>query len=46
MTKLLEETMTTMSMLVKIFPPSFFDVMSHMPIHLVQHLIVFGPIHT
>jgi len=46
MDELLEETTTTMCMLEKMFPPSFFDVMSHMPIHLVQQLQVCGPVHT
>ena len=46
MTDLMEETATTMCMLEKVFPPSFFDVMSHLPIHLVQQLIVCGPVHT
>jgi hypothetical protein len=46
MDELLEETTTTMCMLEKVFPPSFFDVMSHMPIHLVQQLQVCGPVHT
>ena len=45
MAELLEET-TTMCMLEKFFPQSFFDVMSHMPIHLVQQLVVCGPVHT
>jgi len=36
MSELMEETAVTMCMLEKVFPPSFFDVMSHFPIHLVQ----------
>ena len=36
MEPLLEYTAETLCMLKKVFPPSFFDVMSHLPIHLVQ----------
>lgn len=46
MTDLIEETTTTMCMLERVFPPSFFDVMSHLPIHLAQQMIVCGPVHT
>jgi hypothetical protein len=35
MEDLMEETAFTMCMLEKVFPPTFFDVMSHLPIHLV-----------
>ena len=35
-----------MCMLEKVFPLSFFDVMSHLQIHLVHQLIVCGPVHT
>lgn len=45
MDELLEKT-TNMCMLEKVFPMSFFDVMSHMPFHLVQQLQVCGPVHT
>jgi hypothetical protein len=34
--ELMEETIVTMCMLKKVFPPSFFDVMFHLPIHLVH----------
>lgn len=43
---LLEETSITMCLLEKVFPPSFFDVMSHLPIHLVEQLDICGPVHT
>jgi hypothetical protein len=36
MTKLFDETSLTMCILERIFPPSFFDAMSHPLIHLVQ----------
>jgi hypothetical protein len=44
--ELTEETAVTMCMLEKVFPPSFFDVMSHLPIHLVQQLDICRPVHT
>jgi len=43
---LLEESAITMCMLEKVFPPSFFDVMSHLPIHLIYELDICGPVHT
>jgi hypothetical protein len=46
MPELFEETVVTMCMLEKIFPPSFFDVMSHLPIHLIQQLDIYEPVHT
>jgi hypothetical protein len=46
MPELMEETAVTLCMLEKVFPPSFFDVMSHLPIHLVQQLDICGPVHT
>lgn len=46
MEDLMEETVVTMCMLEKVFPPAFFDVMSHLPIHLVQQLDICGPVHT
>ena len=33
-------------MLEKVFPPSFFDVMSDLPVHLVQQLEICGPMHS
>jgi len=35
----------TMCMLEKEMPPSFFDIMSHLPNHLVEELFLCGPIH-
>ena len=46
MTALYEETALTMCLLERIFPPSFFDVMSHLPVHLVHQLDICGPVHT
>jgi hypothetical protein len=28
------------------FPPSFFDIMTHLPYHLVQELDLYGPVST
>jgi hypothetical protein len=44
--ELTEETNVTMCMLERVFPPSFFDVMTHLPIHLVEQLGICGPMHT
>jgi hypothetical protein len=33
-------------MLEKVFPPTFMDVMSHLMIHLVEELYLYGPIHS
>ena len=46
MQQLFEDTAETLCMLEKVFPPSFFDVMSHLPIHLVQQLDICGPVHS
>ena len=46
MTDLFNEIAVTMCMLERVFPPAFFDVMSHLPIHLVQQLDICGPVHT
>jgi hypothetical protein len=43
--ELLEEIELTMCLLEKVFPPSFFDVMMHLPIHLVLQLDICGPVH-
>jgi hypothetical protein len=45
MTTLYEETVLIMCLLERVFPPSFFDVMSHLPVHLVQQLDICGPVH-
>ena len=44
MTNQMEKITTTMCMLEKVFPPPLFNVMFHLPIHLVQQLIVCGPL--
>jgi hypothetical protein len=36
----------TMSMLEKVFPPTCFDVMTHLVVHLVEELDLCGPVHT
>ena len=46
MTDLFNETTATMCMLEKVLPPTFFDVMSNLPIHLVQQLDICGVVHT
>ncbi|XP_062013977.1 uncharacterized protein LOC133730394 [Rosa rugosa] len=39
------EIAKTLCMLERFFPPSFFDVMVHLPIHLVQEVLIGGPVH-
>ena len=34
----------TLCCLEKIFPPSFFDVMEHLPIHLAEEALIAGPV--
>lgn len=46
MVNLKEDVAVTMSMLEIYMPPSFFDVMSHLVIHLVEELELCGPVHT
>lgn len=46
MEDLIDKTEVTISMMEKVFPPSFFDVMLHLPIYLVQQLAICGPFHT
>jgi len=36
----------TMSMMEMEMPPSFFDIMSHLPNHFVEELFICGPVHT
>ncbi|WMV09410.1 hypothetical protein MTR67_002795 [Solanum verrucosum] len=36
---------TTLCKLEKVFPPSFFDVMVHLPVHLATEVKIAGPIH-
>ena len=38
------EVAETMSLLEMEFPPSFFDIMTYLPYHLVQELDLYGPI--
>ena len=38
------EVAKTMSLLEMEFPPSFFDIMTHLPYHLVQELDLCGPV--
>jgi len=40
------ELAKTMCILEKVFPPTCFDVMSHMVVHLMEELDMCGPIHT
>jgi len=35
----------TLSLLEKDFPPSFFDIMTHLLLHVIDELVVYGPIH-
>lgn len=43
---MLADCAETMCMLEKKMPPSFFDIMSHLPYHLVQEVFLCGPVHT
>ena len=36
----------TLCMLEKEFLPSFFDIMSHLVVYLVEEVEIFGPVHT
>ena len=40
---LCEDVAITMYLMETAFPPTFFDIMSHLPMHLVDELIVLGP---
>jgi hypothetical protein len=40
------EVTEIMSTLEKVFPPSTFDVMSHLVIHIIEELKLYGLIHT
>jgi hypothetical protein len=35
-----------MTILEKVFPPAYFDIMTHLVIHLVEELDICGPVHT
>ena len=39
------ECVETLCLLEKEFPPSFFDIMVHLTIHLVEELFLCGPVH-
>ena len=45
MIELREDTAITLCMLEKEFPPAFFDVMTHLLVHLVEELDICGPVH-
>jgi hypothetical protein len=42
----MSEAAIALCMLEKEFPPSFFDIMSHLVIHLVEEVEICGPVHT
>jgi hypothetical protein len=42
---LFQETVETLCLLEKEMPPSFFDIMVHLTIHLVEELYICGPVH-
>ena len=44
--QLKEDATETICMLEREMPPSFFDIMSHLPNHLVEELFLCGPVHT
>ena len=44
--QLVADTAETMCLIEKELPPLFFDIMSHMPNHLVEELFLCGPVHT
>ena len=44
--QLVANTTETMCLIEKELPPSFFDIMSHMPNHLVEELFLCGLVHT
>jgi hypothetical protein len=46
MEELKNELAITLVLLEKEFPPSFFDVMSHLLIHLIEELDLSGLVHT
>lgn len=41
-----DEAAIALCMLEKEFPPSFFDIMSHLVVHLVEEVEICGPVHT
>ena len=40
------EAAIALCMLEKEFPPSFFDIMSHLIMHLMEEVEICGPVHT
>jgi hypothetical protein len=46
MIALYEETTLTTCLLERVFPPSFFDVIFHLPVHLIHQLYICRPVHT
>ena len=44
--QMLQDCAETMCMFEKEMPPAFFDIMSHLPYHLVEELFLCGPVHT
>jgi len=46
MGELKKEVAITLVLLEKEFPPSFFDVMTHLLVHLVEELELCGLVHT
>ena len=46
MVSLKEDTALVLCLLEKEFPPSFFDPMTHLLIHLVEELEICGPVHS
>jgi hypothetical protein len=41
-----EECAIAVCLLEKWFPPTFMNIMSHLSIHLVEELYMYGPVHT
>ena len=44
--EMMDKAAITLCMLEKVFPPSFFDIMSHLIVHLVEEVEICGPVHT
>ena len=44
--QLMEDVAETVATLEREFPPSFFDIMVHLTLHLVEELYLCGPVHT
>ena len=39
-----DRIVVTLCHLEKIFPPSFFDIMEHLPVHLAEEALIAGPV--